>query len=63
MTPPSIVEQLDILKQVLFGFLFRMVVLVINQLCFQRTEEALRDRIVQAFVFPTHATQELMPLQ
>ena len=63
MPSSAIIEHLDILKQALFGFLFGVVVLVINQLCFQRTEEALRDRIVQAFVFPTHATQELMPLQ
>ena len=54
MPSSAIVEYLDVLRQALFGFLFRVVILVINQLCFQRTEEALRDWIVQAFTLPIH---------
>ena len=46
MPSSAIVEHLDALKQALFGFLFRVLVLVINQICFQRTEEALRNRVL-----------------
>jgi hypothetical protein len=63
MPSPAIVEHLDVLKQALFSFLFRVVALVINQLCFQRTEEALSDRVIQALAFPTHTANESMLLQ
>ena len=63
MPSPAIVEHFDVVKQALFGFLLSVVDLMINQLCFQRTEEALCDCIVQAFAFPAHAANESMSLQ
>ncbi len=54
MPSSSIVEQLDIFKQALPCLLSGSIVLMVNQLSFKATEEALSHCVVVAIAFATH---------
>ena len=60
MTPSTIVESLNVEKDIRHGFLARPINSMMNQLRFERTEETFYRRIVVAIAATTHAGRDVV---
>ena len=58
MSPPGIVELLDVIEDVRASGVARCIRLAIHPLLFQRSEEALNRRIIPTVATPTHAVRD-----
>ena len=60
MKPFTVIKHFDIFKYILFSLGSGLVALMMNQLCFQRMEEAFRNGIIPAVTFTAHALDDAM---
>jgi len=60
MSSPAIVIQLDVFKDLSFGFFTRLEPVSMNQLDLERVKEALSDGVVPAVPLATHAADEFI---
>lgn len=58
-----IVEDLDVFKDILRGFVSGSVVSMIDQLTLERSEETLDAGVVPAVAFAAHAGDEAIPCE
>ena len=58
MPPDSVVEDLDVLEDLASSLRSRVVPAEVLKLGLERTEEALRHRVVPAVALPAHACED-----
>jgi hypothetical protein len=59
----TVIKHFDIFKYILLSLGSGLGVLMMNQLCFQRMEEAFRNGIIPAVALAAHALDDAMLLQ